>query len=95
MSVRITVSFDTATAAALSRTAACLGKTKSEVVREAIRKYDIGPERMSEAERIRKLRFIEEMMKCPPTRSQAEVDREIAEIRRSRRVGWRKPSDDR
>jgi metal-responsive CopG/Arc/MetJ family transcriptional regulator len=94
MAVRITVSFDEATAEALTRTAVRLGKSKSEVVREAIRKYDIGPDRMSDAERLRKLRFIEEMMKQPPTRSQAEVDREIAEIRRSRRVGWRRPSDD-
>jgi metal-responsive CopG/Arc/MetJ family transcriptional regulator len=94
MALRITVSFDEATAEALTRTAVRLGKSKSEVVREAIRKYDIGPDRMSEAERLRKLRVIEEMMKQPPTRSQAEVDREIAEIRRSRRVGWRRPSDD-
>jgi len=94
MALRITVSFDEATAQALTRTAVRLGKSKSEVVREAIRKYDIGPDRMSEAERLRKLRVIEEMMKQPPTRSQAEVDREIAEIRRSRRVGWRRPSDD-
>jgi Arc/MetJ-type ribon-helix-helix transcriptional regulator len=91
----MTVSFDEATAEALTRTAERLGKSKSEVVREAIRKYDIGPDRMSEAERLRKLRVIEEMMKQPPTRSQAENDQEIAEIRRSRRVDWRRPSDDR
>ena len=40
---------------------------------------------MSEAERLHKIRIIEELMKQPPTRTQAEADREIAEIRRSRR----------
>ena len=95
MAVKMTFSLDEATVEALNRTAARLGKTKSEVVREAIRRYDIGPDRMSEAERLHKVRIIKEFMKQPPTRSQAEADREIAEIRRSRRVGWRRPSDDR
>jgi predicted DNA-binding protein len=95
MSIKMTFSLDETTVAALNRTAIRLGKTKSEVVREAICRYDIGPDRMSDAERLRKLRIIAEIMKQPPTRSQAEVDREIAEIRRSRRVGWRRPSDDR
>jgi metal-responsive CopG/Arc/MetJ family transcriptional regulator len=89
MAVKMTFSLDETTVDALNRTAGRLAKPKSEVVREAILEYETKSDRMSDAERLRKLRVLEAIMKRPSTRSQAEADREIAEIRRARRSGGR------
>jgi predicted DNA-binding protein len=89
MVVKMTFSLDETTVEALNRTAGRLAKPKSEVVREAILEYETKSDRMSDAERLRKLRILDAIMKRPPTRSQAEADREIAEIRRARRSGGR------
>jgi hypothetical protein len=89
MAVKMTFSLDETTVAALNRTAGRLAKPKSEVVREAILEYETKSDRMSDAERLRKLRVLDAIMKRPSNRSQAEADREIAEIRRARRSGGR------
>jgi metal-responsive CopG/Arc/MetJ family transcriptional regulator len=89
MAVKMTFTFDEDTVVRLNRTADRLAKPKSEVVREAIREYDAKSDRLSESERVRMLRVIDEIMKRPPTRSQRDADREIAEIRRARRSGGR------
>jgi hypothetical protein len=89
MAVKVTFTFDETTINRLNRTAIRLAKPKSEVVREAIREYDAKSDRVPEEERLRRLRLIDEYMKQPPTRSQRDVDREIAEIRRARRSGGR------
>jgi hypothetical protein len=93
MAVRVTLTLDNATAQRLNQTAARLAKTKSEVLCEAIREYHTKSDRLSESERLRMLRVMEEFLKEPPTRSQAEVDRELRELRASRRQGWRRASD--
>lgn len=93
MAVKMTFTLDDATVQELNLTAKRLSKPKSAVVREAIREFYAKSDRMSEAERLRKLRIIEAMMSRPPTRTQAEVDRELRELRGSRRRGWRRPSD--
>lgn len=87
--VKMTFTFDEQTVNELNTTAARLSKPKSEVVREAIHDYHLKSDRLSESERRRMLKVLEEYMKLPPTRTQAEVDREIAEIRASRRSGGR------
>jgi len=89
----MTFTFDEDTVVRLNRTAKRLAKPKSEVVREAIREYEAKSDRLPEAERLRMLRVIDEIMKRPSTRSRAEVDRELRELRASRRRGWRRPSD--
>ena len=89
----MTFTFDETTVVRLNRVAARLSKPKSEIVREAIRDYEARSDRLSEAERLRMLRAIDEIMKKPPTRSQAEVDRELRDLRASRRQGWRRSSD--
>jgi Arc/MetJ-type ribon-helix-helix transcriptional regulator len=63
--------------------------SKSEIVREAIRKlYDrIG--RLSERERRTMLRTFDETIPNIPARPAAEVDAEIAEIRTARCSGGR------
>jgi Arc/MetJ-type ribon-helix-helix transcriptional regulator len=89
MAVKATFTLDETTINRLNRTATRLAKPKSEVVREAIREYDAKSDRLPEEERLRMLRVIDDMMKRPPTRSQRDADREIAEIRRARRSGGR------
>jgi hypothetical protein len=89
MAVKVTFTLDEATVGRLNDTARRLAKPKSEVVREAIRDYHAASDRLSEAERKRILRVLDEMMKRPPTRSQRDADREIAQIRAARRSGGR------
>jgi metal-responsive CopG/Arc/MetJ family transcriptional regulator len=87
--VRMTFTLDEATVAKLAEAAERKGISRSQALREAIHDYRAKSAPWSPAERQRKLRALEEMMKQPPTRSQREVDREIAEIRRARRSGGR------
>jgi Arc/MetJ-type ribon-helix-helix transcriptional regulator len=89
MAVKMTFTLDEATVDRINRVAARLAKPKSEVVREAIREYETKSDRLSEEERTRMLRIVDQIAKRPPTRTQGEVDREIAEIRRARRSGGR------
>ena len=87
--VKVTFTLDEETVAKLSQTAERLAKPKSEVVREAIRDFHAKSDRLSEAERQRMLRVLDRIAARPPTRTQDEVDREIAEIRAARRSGGR------
>ena len=90
MAVKVTFTLDEATIDRLRETASRLSKPKSEVVREAIRDYHANSDRLGEADRQRMMRVLGEFLKKPPTRSQREVDREIAEIRAARRRGGRR-----
>jgi metal-responsive CopG/Arc/MetJ family transcriptional regulator len=89
MAVKVTFTLDEATVGRLTETARRLAKPKSEVVREAIRDYHARNDRLSEAERKRMLRVLDQMMMRRPARSQSEVDREIAQIRADRKAGGR------
>lgn len=89
VAIKMTFTLDEATVLRLNRTAARLAKPKSEIVREAIRDYEASSDRLSEAERLRMLRIVDQIAKRPPTRSQREVNREIADIRRARHSGGR------
>jgi hypothetical protein len=55
-----------------------------------IPEYDAKAEDPSKAERIRMIRAIEGIMATPPTRPQSDVDRELHEIRKSRKQGWQR-----
>jgi hypothetical protein len=87
--VKVTIQIDRATLASVDKDAARLSKPRSAVLRQAIESSYPNRGPVSEAERLRRLRIIDEMMKRPPTRSQRDADREIAEIRRARRSGGR------
>lgn len=89
MVVKVTFSLDEQSIARLNQTAARLGKPKSEVVREAIAEFHAKSDRLSEADRLRMLRIVDEMATEPPTRSREEAEREKAEVRRARRSGGR------
>jgi metal-responsive CopG/Arc/MetJ family transcriptional regulator len=88
--VKVTFTLDEKTVAKLDEAARQLVKPKSEVVREAVNDYHARMGRLSEYERLRMLRALEEHLARPPERSQAEVDRELKELRESRRAGWRR-----
>jgi predicted DNA-binding protein len=86
---KVTFSLDDTTVETLRKTAHRLRKPQSLVVREAIAHYAAREDTLSNEERERMLKVIDRFMKMPPSRPQAEVDRELREIRRSRRTGWR------
>jgi metal-responsive CopG/Arc/MetJ family transcriptional regulator len=89
MAIKVTFTLDEATIGRLNDTARRLAKPKSEVVREAIRDYHSRSDRLSEAERKRMLQVLDQMMKRPPSRSQKEVGRELAQLRAARKSGGR------
>ncbi len=93
MAVKMTFTLDEKTAREINSIAARLSKPKSQVIREAVHEFNLKTDRLTESERQRMVRALKEIMSRPPTRTQAEVDRELRDIRRSRRTGWSRPSD--
>jgi hypothetical protein len=61
-----------------------LGKSPGEVLADAMERFHPTPRPLSEEERQRRLKALDEMRKRPPTRPQEEVQREIEEIRAAR-----------
>lgn len=68
-------------------------KPQSHVVREAIAVYARQEERLPDEERRHKLAVLDAALARPRTRPQSEVTAELDGIRRTRRAGWRRPSD--
>ena len=87
---KVTFTLDEQTLRRLQTAAERMRKPKSAIVREAIADYHDRIGKLSEAERLRLLKVMEEIMASPPSRPQEEVDREIAEIRDARRRGGRR-----
>ena len=84
--VKMTFTLDDATVVQLRRTAARKGKPQSWVVREAVADYAARADMLTPAEKARMLEVLERFSRTPVTGTQADVDREIAEIRASRRA---------
>ena len=82
---KVTYSLDDATVRRVRRTAECLGKPQSHVVREAVAEYDARTDRLSEAERLRMLDVLDRWRKEAITRPRESVEAELREIRSSRR----------
>ncbi len=91
---RATFTLDEETEVALRRTAQRLRKSKSEIVREAVREYDARAGRLSEKERLRMLTAFDEYVPRIPERPVEEVVAELAEIRDARRGGGRVTNDE-
>ena len=87
---RVTFSLDAATVERIRKTAARLRKPQSHVIREAVAEYAARADRLSEAERLRALSVLERLRASPPTRRADAVDRELHDIRESRRRGGRR-----
>lgn len=93
-SIKMTFTVDEATAERLRYAADALRKPKSQVVREAIADYADRVGRLTESERRRLLGAFDELVPAIPARPTREVDDELAEVRRARRAGGRKPRPD-
>ena len=83
--VKVTFTLDEQTVERLRRTASRLAKPQSYVVREAVREYEARSTKLSDEERARMLAIVDRMVQEPPTRTAAEVDVELGEVRASRR----------
>ncbi len=93
--VKMTFTLDDQTVERLRRTAARLARPQSYVVREAVREYEARSAKLSDEERLRMLAIVDRMVQDPPTRTVAEVDAELGEIRASRRRWGRRPASTR
>ena len=88
--IKRTFTFDEATSPRLDRTAYRLSKSKSEVVREAIRVYSEQIGRLSEDERSRMLATFDRVVPSIPRRPVEDVEVELKEVRRARRGSGRR-----
>ena len=88
--VKVTFTLDDHTVARLRQAAERLNKPRSQVVRDAVRDYADRVGRLSEHERLRMLSALDAIARRKPTRSSADVDRELREIRAARRSGGRR-----
>lgn len=88
--VKVTFSLAPETVGMLSDAAERLSKPKSEVVRDAIEDYHARIDRLSETERTRMLAAFDEFSSKLSPRADEDVDREIEEVRASRRRGGRR-----
>ncbi len=93
--IKVTVSLDADTIASLERMASRLAIPKSRVVGEAVRLYREQLERLTEEERDRLLRVLDEVAGSIPDRARAKVENELAELRRSRGTGGRRTPETR
>ena len=82
--VKVTLSLSPETVELLSDAATRLGIPKSQVVRDAIQESHAGIDRLSSAEQVRMLEVLDEFAATPATRSDDDVQRELAEIREAR-----------
>ena len=88
---KLTFSLDAETADLLRREARRTGKPQSLIVREAIALHAEREDQLSADDRSRLLGVLRRIGARPPGRPQASVDKELQEIRRSRRAGWSRP----
>lgn len=86
---KVTFTFDQVTIRTLEQAAKRLDKPKSQIVRDAIQDYSQRVGRLSDEEKRRMLRVIDELALQPPTRTQKEADAELRQIRAARRQGGR------
>lgn len=87
---KMTFTLDADTVARLEKIAELLDAAKSEVVRDAVREYSDRIRHLSERERTRMLRALDEVLPRIPARPVEEVEREIEEVREARRAGGRR-----
>ena len=90
--IKVTFSLAPETVALLNDAAERLSKPKSHVVRDAIHDFHARVDRLSESERIRMLAALDQLASAPVSRPASEVEREIEEVRASRRAGGRQTS---
>ncbi len=87
--MRATFSIDDKTDAALRRVSQALGTSKSDVVRRAVLEFEARCDRLTERERREKLMILSRLRSEAMTRPDADVDRELQDLREAREAGWR------
>lgn len=92
---KVTYTLDEETVGQIDRAARYLRISKSQVVREAVGEYSANLGRLSEEERERLLKILNDYVAAGPTRPREEVERELRDIREARRGGGRRtPAED-
>ena len=84
--VKVTFTLDDATVTQLRRVSGQKKKPQSWVVREAVADYAAKSDMLTPEEKVRMLEALERFKRTPVTGTSADVDREMAEIRASRRA---------
>ena len=90
---KVTFTLDEETVQKLRKIAQRTKKPQSMVVREAVAEYAVREDKLTPEEQARMLETIAEMRRMAPTRPQSEVEKELRELRRSRREGWHRSWD--
>lgn len=90
MTREYTLTLDEETIQQIESEAERLAKTKSQVIKEAMAGYGRRRDKITEAERQRRLQALDEMMSRPSSKTAEDVQREIEEIRAARRSGGRR-----
>jgi predicted transcriptional regulator len=88
--VKVAFTVDEETVETLRRMSTRLKKPQSAVFRQAIKDYAERAGKLSQDERQRLLDALQRITARKPSRSQTDVDAEIAEIRGARRTGGRR-----
>ena len=88
--VKATFSIDDATWRTLRETAERLGKSQSLVVREAVADYAARAGGLTDAERRRMLKIVDELLREPKRGVRGAAAAEIRDVRRARRSGGRR-----
>lgn len=91
--VKVTFTLDEETVGTLRKMAERTRKPQSLVVREAVAHYAAKEDKLTPEEQVRVLRVLDELGSKLPTKPREEVDRELRDLRRSRRTGWVRPGD--
>ena len=90
---KVTFTLDDDTVEAIRSIATRKRKPRSLIIREAIAAYAGLEDKLDEDERRRRLALLDDLIARPRTRPTVEVDRELRDIRRARRIGWRRPAE--
>lgn len=88
--VKVTFTLDQATIGRLQEASQRLAVPKSEIVREAILEFHDRIGKLSHSEKARMLNTLDRYEAFMPLRTEKEVEREISEVRRARRLGGRR-----
>ena len=89
---KVTFSVDDATVRTLRETAERLGKPQSLIIREAVAEYAARAGELTESERKRMLKIVDQMIGDVPARPRTAVAAEVREIRRARHQSARRRS---
>lgn len=93
MASKVTYTLDDETVARVRKLAQRTRKPQSQIVREAVAHYAAREEKLTPEERDQKLAILRKYAALLPDRPRDEVERELRDIRESRRTGWQRPSD--